>query len=403
MFNAWETDFANDPFLALSEELREELTQYPGAIEDKVIEKFRGAAHRVLETVGPTTIRVLASTLLGSAGGEVADRILRDISDKDVSQYSLAKIAVNDFREALQETAGAFEGKPLVVVIDELDRCRPSYAAELLEVLKHMFAVDGVVFILALNRNERVHSDRALYGVEFDAAVYLRRFIDIDVRLPNADRREFIDARLCAIRSQLLRVLADKADARDIKGIALDWLQRFFGTSEVDLRTVEQALHRFGLMLATLQVNYDALVKSTAFVMILRTIEPDLYYRFVDRKATDREVADALFVRTGQEYRYENEGRNLEAEIIMAAAEDELFAGRYNLGSTSSQLLTKYFALVNSPASRDSATDTANEHAAAIVEFVKFEYGSRLHSSGVRRFRDAVSRLEMFSNDLGRE
>ena len=53
----------------------------------------------------------------------------------------------------------------LVIVIDELDRCRPSYAVELLEAAKHIFAVDHVVFVLAVNRSELAHSVRALYGM----------------------------------------------------------------------------------------------------------------------------------------------------------------------------------------------------------------------------------------------
>ena len=44
------------------------------------------------------------------------------------------------------------DNRPLIVVIDELDRCRPSYAVELLEVAKHLFAVDRIVFVLAVNR-----------------------------------------------------------------------------------------------------------------------------------------------------------------------------------------------------------------------------------------------------------
>ena len=83
-------------------------------------------------------------------------------------------------------------GKPLVIMIDELDRCRPSYAIELLEVAKHLFAVDNVVFVLAVNRAELVHSVKALYGSGFDAEGYLRRFFDLDFQLPEPDRKRFV-------------------------------------------------------------------------------------------------------------------------------------------------------------------------------------------------------------------
>ena len=73
-------------------------------------------------------------------------------------------------------------------MIDELDRCRPPYAVELLEVAKHLFSVDYIVFVLAVNRPELAHSIRDLYGSGFDAAGYLRRFFDIDFRLPDPER-----------------------------------------------------------------------------------------------------------------------------------------------------------------------------------------------------------------------
>jgi predicted KAP-like P-loop ATPase len=33
------------------------------------------------------------------------------------------------------------EGKPLIIFIDELDRCRPLYAIECLERIKHIFGI----------------------------------------------------------------------------------------------------------------------------------------------------------------------------------------------------------------------------------------------------------------------
>ena len=76
-----------------------------------------------------------------------------------------------------------------MVMINELDRCRPSYAVELLEVAKHLFSADRIVFVLAVNCDQLAHSVTALYGNDFDAEGYLRRFFDVDFQLPEPDRR----------------------------------------------------------------------------------------------------------------------------------------------------------------------------------------------------------------------
>ena len=103
---------------------------------------------------------------------------------------------IEEFKEKLEDLARALNNrtaqadngnhKPLVVMIDELDRCRPSYAVELLETAKHLFDVDRIVFVLAVNREQLAHAVCALYGADFNAEGYLRRFFDEDFRLPSA-------------------------------------------------------------------------------------------------------------------------------------------------------------------------------------------------------------------------
>ncbi|WP_083734250.1 P-loop NTPase fold protein [Sphingopyxis sp. KK2] len=65
---------------------------------------------------------------------------------------------------------------PLIVVIDELDRCRPNYAIRMLEEIKHFFEISGVVFIIGLHGKQLSKSVNAIYGAEFDSEDHLRRF-----------------------------------------------------------------------------------------------------------------------------------------------------------------------------------------------------------------------------------
>ena len=82
------------------------------------------------------------------------------------------------FREQLAKAATEAD-RPLIVLIDELDRCHPSYALELLATVRHLFNVDGVVVVLAINRAELAHSVQSIYGPDFSADRYLRRFADL--------------------------------------------------------------------------------------------------------------------------------------------------------------------------------------------------------------------------------
>ena len=81
-------------------------------------------------------------------------------------------------------------GHPLVFVIDELDRCRPTFAIELLERVKHVFDVPNLVFVFGINRRELCSARQSVDG-HIDATVYLRRFFDMEFGLSEADPERF--------------------------------------------------------------------------------------------------------------------------------------------------------------------------------------------------------------------
>jgi len=59
--------------------------------------------------------------------------------------------------------------------VDELDRCRPDFALGLLERIKHLFDVEGIAFVLLVNRSQIEGYIRTVYG-NADAEAYLLKF-----------------------------------------------------------------------------------------------------------------------------------------------------------------------------------------------------------------------------------
>lgn len=82
--------------------------------------------------------------------------------------------------------------KKIVFFVDELDRCRPNFAIELLEVIKHLFDIDNFIFIVAIDKEQLSHSIANIYGQNMDTEGYLRRFFDLDYKLPKIDTRQYI-------------------------------------------------------------------------------------------------------------------------------------------------------------------------------------------------------------------
>ncbi len=395
-FNAWETDFSGDPFVALSTEVTESLSSFENETIKNTIEQTKELAKEVVRASVPGAVRLLTSGVVD---------VQSVVEKKDeMADYRKARQARNKFRESLQEMAGALaaanEQRPLVVVIDELDRCRPSYAVELLEAAKHLFAGDGIVFVLALNRSELAHSVRTLYGVDFDAIGYLRRFIDVDFRLPDPDRTEFIDDALDAVRisDYFERTVDRNAKVDREEEVSREWLKRYFGSPDFSLRRIAKAIHHLGLVFATLPSDRRSYAITAVVALTLRTANPELYHQFWRGEASDLDVVDQVFKENPglSACRQEHAGRMFEALIILAAVE---IAGT-NEESINTELVRRYRKAVDD----EGADPTAKKHASAVISILERLADRAVEGYGTvgQRFgfKETVRRLELLSPSL---
>lgn len=392
-FNAWETDFSADPFLALSTELTENLDASKSSELGKRIEHTKELAREVVR-----------ASLLGvvslATSGVVDLKAVLEARD-GMSEYQKARKVLNDFRDSLQEMAKALaesnNHRPLVVVIDELDRCRPSYAVELLEAAKHLFAVDGVVFVLGLNRAELAHSIKTLYGREFDAVGYLRRYIDVDFRLPDPHRATFIDRALDAARiSDYFERTQDQEAKRLGEEVVRDWLKRFFDSPDLSLRSVAKAIHHLGLVLASLRSDERLFAATAAAALILRTIDPDLYHAFRRGRVTDAEVVDRTLNRTPELRKIQQESAGCGFEVLIVLAAQEVSGEEEE--SIDSPLLRRYQQQVQ----EESSGSKARKHAEDVLRRFKIlDSGTAVPMHPWRiGFKHSVERLELLSPGL---
>lgn len=417
-FNAWETDFTSHPFLTLPSELTKELESclknvqglgldiYTYRAAEMKFLAFRSAAMKFLRVAVPAISQIAGVVIpvVGAAVGAAVEAALSEaVSDKaDTNDYQEAKDAIAEFKAALGELAQGLE-KPLVVMIDELDRCRPSYAVELLKVAKHLFAVDNVVFVLAVNRAELVHSIRALYGSGFDAEGYLRRFFDLDFQLPEPSRDRFVQELLDTTR--LTSTLSDgegqaQQDARVL-------LEAFLSSPELSLRDVQQAVYRLGLVLALLPSDAAPLALHAVVAIVLRTADFAVYQRFVAGETTDKEVVDKVFGLQGTaSLRSDGRGYDwwIESHIILGSIDMDvvLEARGQDLPELNSQLLKQYRQLLEAGQPDDADVKHANhvlERVQALWKNMPWQDSAPLRQT----YLDSIRRLELLSPELGED
>ena len=318
-FNAWETDFSGDPFVALSSRLQQQLKDTQTDDADQSVERFKVAAKRIALRVAPIAIRLLSQGLLES--GSLEQAIAEEVSSyaKDhLEEFDEVEQSFIDFKDSLQNGATRLSEKhdnhPLFILIDELDRCRPSYAIELLEVAKHLFSVDGIVFILAMNRSELTHSVKALYGDKFDAQGYLFCFFDLDYLLPTPNREQFV---LQIMENNKLNAVFQQGP-RSFQ-FAPTVIARLLACSELDLRRIGQTIHRLALVCGSSDGASPVSVTATGVLIALRGAHSDLYAEFVAGTIDDMKFVEQIY--QNEKFRkmeFANEGYFLEATVCQA-------------------------------------------------------------------------------------
>lgn len=181
--DAWQQDFSDDPLLTVISSIIEQLRDAAGdklAVPDGIKSKLLG-----LLKIGGKLVLKSAIKKAGledgdfSMEGEDADKLVDTLCSNHKERYESIQYLKQEIRQWVEGAVGLSEKKldyPAFILIDELDRCRPSYAVEMLETIKHIFDIPKVVFVLATDTEQLQHAIKVIYGEGFDAQTYLGRF-----------------------------------------------------------------------------------------------------------------------------------------------------------------------------------------------------------------------------------
>lgn len=194
LYNSWETDYMHNPLVPLIEEINTEVQVAQTGYLSSLAAACKKTWGQAL-SAGKALLEVVPG--VGTAL-KVTDRAL-EIKEKNnkkiapLEQYIELKECKAKFKEKLAKAAGCLPA-PLVIIVDELDRCRPNYAVETLETIKHFFDIPNVVFVLAMDRKQIESAVSVLYGsgIEENCTEYLRKFIDYDFYLPEPESKDYI-------------------------------------------------------------------------------------------------------------------------------------------------------------------------------------------------------------------
>ena len=277
-FDAFAHDFRQDPFVALTTEFAKKFGQS---------EELKKAAIQAGKSIVPTLAGAGANALTAGVLGKSVETFLKDqFDDVDEEEQRL-----QEFKKALESLAQPQEGQgPFILIIDELDRCRPDFALASLELIKHVFSVPGICVVLVTNLEHMASVVLGRYGADMDGATYLRKFYDITLTLP--EHRSF---RLGDRLQQYAAWLWPKMglNERLVQGAhnVDDDILRIARLHECSLRDLERIAAQYSVFLETIRTEKKldnfALV---AGLCLVRVIAPDLFRKAVDDRLSEADV-----------------------------------------------------------------------------------------------------------------
>lgn len=285
--DAWKNDFSDDPYTMVISEINATVSELiPNAGSEQVtvanrsLQAVKQNAGKILLAGAKGATKKLVTKLIGDGFDEIADLIARSeardeepeqkdafaeataagldafkqgvadvsgelldaLASRMINDYQEVKTSQEQFRSSLGQLLKALNEigsvqLPMFIFIDELDRCRPPYAINLLERIKHLFDVEDIVFVVATDTKQLSHAITGYYGANFDSHSYLHRFFTRTYSLPIPSTHDFISAMILSAS-----VENSKWHSIGMEGNEIGFLAQMSDLLGVGLREIQRAM-----------------------------------------------------------------------------------------------------------------------------------------------------------------
>lgn len=334
LYNAWESDFYQRPLISIITELN---TLFNDPKEKVNFTKVTDIAKKLFSYVDNVGI--------GIPNGPSVSINFKHLEENNntyniIENYGKLKNAKNEFIQCLKDFTINLPN-PLIIFIDDLDRCRPDYTIELLETIKHFFNVHNIIFVLALDKEQINSTIKTKFGFT-NSQEYLRKFIDQDFYLPKPNSLQYINKlaeeylreevqRFCSNLDKLTNIVSLDVvptlfryyrrslnysnngqyivqfnnclnDYRDLTDAMLHVISKyviaFSSLYGFSLRTQEQVIIFLQMFIKTLDANNDILIPELAVALIcIRFLDSNLLNRLLTNQLELEDLSNPNHIR----------------------------------------------------------------------------------------------------------
>jgi hypothetical protein len=301
LFDAFENDYVSDAFAALAREIVELVDKSSGKEVERadLKKKAISVGKLLLKSGGKIALKV--GTKVATAGlvsdtdikdaldsvGEEASEMYENYMEELLESPKKQRETINSFKKKLSELSALLSPPnnntkllPVVFIIDELDRCKPSFALELLEKIKHLMSVPNVHFVLGVNLEQLRESVKVEYGPNINAHNYLQKFITLTIfhgGQTKSNRSVNALTHGKAYGNYLAGAFDIAKDNQEDFKAASNFIIAVAEAKELSLREMERIYSNLTLALAFSPPNYFRLAPLLGGLCALKIIEPNAF------------------------------------------------------------------------------------------------------------------------------
>jgi len=151
--NAGESDFQGDPLLAIVSVLLDTLKSKETSKNIEQIKETAGKLCKFALSIGNDIVQRFTGIDVIKAGQYAEPKDTRtnpELGHACFQLYQQRHQLFTKLKTLLSNLTDESENS-ILVMVDELDRCRPNYAIEFLETIKHFFDISGLIFVIGFH------------------------------------------------------------------------------------------------------------------------------------------------------------------------------------------------------------------------------------------------------------
>ena len=232
---------------------------------------------------------------------------------QELAEINNERESFEKFKQFLAQSTSYLKdsNQKLVVIIDELDRCKPTFAIQTLEVVKHLFDIENVVFLFAVDIQQLSHSISSVYGQGFDSVGYLCRFFDYIAKMPEPNISNYILESISSIEaiggmSDISIYHGDKQKC--FYDILQVFFQQIYEVFDFSLRDMDTVIQSYKIMVNNFLFNHYNIKAHMIYIFFLslKYKQPNLFNLIFINKSPNKNYTENEIFKRLQQYFREN-------------------------------------------------------------------------------------------------